>query len=131
MMQRKTPTVVVIDNRPAVKTLFERSTENLDVELLIFTSAADSRAYLETNKPDLLILNIILPDKDGLILLKELRKFPLHKDTSVVMVSSKDYAQDRIMATELGALDFIPVPVPIKTIEDVVVKITKAKPSTE
>lgn len=130
-MQRKTPTVVVIDNRPAVKTLFERSTENLDVELLIFTSAADSRAYLETNKPDLLILNIILPDKDGLILLKELRKFPLHKDTSVVMVSSKDYAQDRIMATELGALDFIPVPVPIKTIEDVVVKITKAKPSTE
>ena len=127
-MGKKMPTVVVVDNSPAIKTLFERSTEKLGIELLIFASAKDSLEYLQTNKPDLLILSIILPDKNGITLLKELRKSPLHQDTSVIMVSSKDYAQDRLAASELGVLDFIPKPMPMQTITDVVVKYTKAEP---
>ena len=127
-MGKKKPTVVVVDNSPAIKTLFERSTEKLGIELLIFTSAKDSSEYLKTNKPDLLILSIILPDKNGITLLKELRKSPLHQDTSVIMVSSTDYAQDRLAASELGVLDFIPKPMPMQTITDVVVKYTKAEP---
>jgi len=127
-MGKKKPTVIVVDNSPAIKTLFERSTEKLGIELLIFTSAKDSSEYLKTNKPDLLILSIILPDKNGITLLKELRKSPLHQDTSVIMVSSTDYAQDRLAASELGVLDFIPKPMPMQTITDVVVKYTKAEP---
>ncbi|MBI4006473.1 MAG: response regulator [Gammaproteobacteria bacterium] len=122
------PTVVVVDNSPAIKTLFERSTEKLGIELIIFASAKDSLEYLQANKPDLLILSIILPDKNGITLLKELRKSPLHQDTSVIMVSSKDYAQDRLAASELGVLDFIPKPMPMQTITDVIVKYTKAEP---
>ena len=121
------PTVVVVDNSPAIKKLFERSTRDLGIELLIFDSAADSWAYLNNAKPDLLILSIILPDKNGLTLLNDLRKLPLHKNTSVIMVSSKDYAQDRLAANELGVLDFIPKPMPMQTITDVIVKYTKAK----
>jgi len=127
-MGKKKPTVVVVDNSPAIKTLFERSTEKLGIELLIFTSAKDSSEYLKTNKPDLLILSIILPDKNGITLLKELRKSPLHQDTSVIIVSSTDYAQDRLAASELRVLDFIPKPMPMQTITDVVVKYTKAEP---
>lgn len=127
-MGKKKPTVVVVDNSPAIKTLFERSTEKLGIELLIFTSAKDSSEYLKTNKPDLLILSIILPDKNGITLLKELRKSPLHQDTSVIMVSSTDYAQDRLAASELRVLDFIPKPMPMQTITDVVVKYTNAEP---
>ena len=54
--------------------------------------------------------------------LKEIRELPLHKDTSVVMISSKDYAQDRSIANDLGALDFITKPMPIQAIRDVVIK---------
>lgn len=121
------PTVVVVDNSPAIKKLFERSTRDLGIELLIFDSAADSWTYLNNTKPDLLILSIILPDKNGLTLLNDLRKLPLHQNTSVIMVSSKDYAQDRLAANELGVLDFIPKPMPMQTITDVIVKYTKAK----
>ncbi len=127
-MGKKMPIVVVVDNSPAIKTLFERSTEKLGIELIIFTSAKDSLEYLQANKPELLILSIILPDKNGITLLKELRKSPLHQDTSVIMVSSKDYAQDRLAASELGVLDFIPKPMPMQTIRDVIVKYTKAEP---
>ncbi len=125
------PTVVVVDNSPAIKKIFERSTKDLGIELLIFDSAADSWAYLNNAKPDLLILSIILPDKNGLTLLNDLRKLPLHQNTSVIMVSSKDYAQDRLAANELGVLDFIPKPMPMQTITDVIVKYTKAKPKSD
>lgn len=121
------PIVVVVDNSPAIKKIFERSTRDLGIELLIFDSAADSWEYLNNVKPDLLILSIILPDKNGLTLLNDLRKLPLHQNTSVIMVSSKNYAQDRLAADKLGVLDFIPKPMPIQTITDVIVKYTNAK----
>ena len=125
------PTVVVVDNSPAIRKLFERSTEDLGVDLKILDTAAESWEFLKDNQPDLLILSIILPDKNGLTLLKELRKLPLHQNTSVIMVSSKDYAQDRLAAQELGVVDFIPKPMPMQTITDVIVKYTKARPKSE
>jgi DNA-binding response OmpR family regulator len=119
------PTVVVIDDSPSIKSLFERSTAALGVELKTFSSAATSLTYLANHKPDLLFLNIIMPDKDGLTFLRELRENPLHKNTSVIVISSKDYAQDRKVASELGALEFIPKPMPMQAITDVVKKYVK------
>ena len=123
-MSQTMPTVVVVDDSPSIKVLFERGTQDLDVELIIFDSAATSWSYLETNKPDVLFLNIKMPGKDGLTFLQELRELPLHKDTSVVMISSKDYAQDRSVASKLGAMEFLTKPMPIRTITDVVEKYT-------
>jgi len=114
--------IVVVDDSPTVKKLFERGMRDLDVSLEIFGSANACWKYLQSNKPDLLFLNIKMPGKDGLTLLKEIRELPLHKDTSVVMISSKDYAQDRSIANDLGALDFITKPMPIQAIRDVVIK---------
>jgi CheY-like chemotaxis protein len=116
------PTVVVVDDSPSVRTIFERGTEALDVNLMIFDSARTSLQYLESNKPELLFLNIKMPGRDGLTFLKDLRDLPLHKDTTVVIISSKDYAQDRSVATQLGANEFIIKPMPIQAITDVVLK---------
>ena len=115
-------TIVVVDDSPTIKMLFERGMSDLDVELMIFDRTEDCRQYLESNKPDLMFLNIKMPGKDGLTFLKEIRELPLHKDTSVVMISSKDYAQDRSIASDLGALEFITKPVPIQVIKDVVIR---------
>src|SRR3990172_7671602 len=116
------PTVVVVDDRPYIRIIFERGTESLNIKLRIFDSAQSSWEYLAVNKPDLLFLNIKMPGKDGLTYLKELRQLPLHRDTAVVMISSKDYAQDRTIANELGAREFLTKPMPIRAITDVVVK---------
>lgn len=122
MTSESSQTIVVVDDSPTIKKLFERGMRDLDVSLEIFGSANACWKYLQTNKPDLLFLNIKMPGKDGLTLLKEIRELPLHKDTSVVMISSKDYAQDRSIANDLGALDFITKPMPIQAIRDVVIK---------
>ncbi len=114
--------VVVVDNSPSLITLFRRGAEDLDVDLHVFSTTAEAWSYLESNRPDLLFLNIKMPGKDGLTTLRNLRELPLHKETSVVMISSKDYAQDRTIANELGALDFITKPMPIQAIKDAMTK---------
>ena len=129
MTESSMPIIVVVDNSPTVRALFERGTEKLEVELMIFDTVDTSWDYLKSNKPALLFLNIKMPDKDGLIFLKELRELPLHKDTSVVMISSKDYAQDRSIASQLGAIEFITKPMPIRAITDVVLKYIEVDPT--
>ncbi len=115
-------TVVVVDDNITVRALFKRSTENLAVDLIDFESAAMAMEYLTDNKPGLLFLDIIMPDKDGLTFLSELRKLPLHRDTPVIMITSKDYAQDRMLANELGALKFITKPMPMRAITDIIME---------
>src|SRR5690606_27990752 len=58
-------TIVLVDDSPAMKTVFERGTQGLGVELLIFDSASASWEYLQENRPHLLFLNIKMPGKDG------------------------------------------------------------------
>ncbi len=126
-MDNPKPTVTVIDDSLSSRKLFERSAENLHISLQTFTSAEESLSYLSESKPELLFLNILMPDKDGLTFLRELRDFALHQDTPVVMITSKDYAQDRSVADELGAIEFLIKPIPIQTITDVVLKYTEAQ----
>ncbi len=122
MMEDSLPVVVVVDDSPSIKALFERGTEDLEVDLKIFGSADSSWEFLRDNRPKLIFLNIKMPGKDGLTFLQEIRELPLHKDTPVVMITSKDYAQDRSIASQLGAAEFITKPMPIRVITEAVVK---------
>ncbi|MGK0298394.1 MAG: DNA-binding response OmpR family regulator [Gammaproteobacteria bacterium] len=122
MANNNLKTVLVVDDSPTLATLFSRAAENMDVQLEICDKTSLAWTYLESNKPDLIFLNIKMPGKDGLVTLKELRKQPLHNNTPVVMISSKDYAQDRSIANELGALEFITKPMPIQVIKDALIK---------
>ena len=122
MTSNTTKSVVVVDNSPSLVTLFRRGAEDMNIDLIAFSSTDEAWVYLESNKPDLLFLNIKMPGRDGLTILRDLRKLSLHQDTSVVMISSKDYAQDKSIASELGALEFITKPMPIQAIKDAMIK---------
>ena len=123
-MPMRKPKVVVVDDSSTVRLFFERVIEPMDVELTMFSSAIEAFTYLESHKPDLLFLDIIMPEKDGLTFLQELRHLTLHADTPTVVVSSKDYAQDRSAAKELGVVDFVAKPMSTKVIQDLIHKYT-------
>jgi DNA-binding response OmpR family regulator len=121
MAENTTKTIVVIDDSPALASLFELAIKDLEeVELEFFNQASNAWEYLEYNRPDLIFLNIKMPGRDGLATLKDLRKLPLHANTPIVMISSKDYAQDKSVASELGAREFIAKPMPIQVIKDAI-----------
>ena len=111
--------VVLVDDNPTSRKFFLRAIENLSIDLKTYGNTDDAIEYLKNNKPDLLFLNIIMPDKNGLTFLEELRKLPLHSDTRVIMITSKDYSQDRTIAYQLGALDFIVKPMSMRSITSI------------
>lgn len=128
-MTDKMPTIVVVDDSATSISLYQFSVEPLAVNFIGFKSPAEAFPYLQEHKPDLLFLDIIMPGMDGLTFLRRLRALPHQKDTSVIMVTSKDYAQDRNIAKQLGALDFVIKPLRFKEIRDLVCKYVDVKPS--
>jgi DNA-binding response OmpR family regulator len=72
---------------------------------------ADGReglAYAEVNDYDVIILDLMLPEVDGLTVLKSLRR--QGKNTHVLILSARDQVQDRILGLELGADDYLVKP---------------------
>ena len=117
-------TVVVVDDNKTIHSQFQKGVDRLEIglELISFSSTVKAMKYLRENKPSIIFLDILMPEKDGISFLTELRKLPLHQSTFVVMITSKDYVQDRQLARELGALDFLTKPMSMQAISDLVLK---------
>ncbi len=71
------------------------------------TTAAEGLRALARDRPDLLILDIMLPDKDGLTLCREIRA---EHDVPIVMLTARGEVADRVVGLELGADDYVPKP---------------------
>lgn len=115
-MTKQRKLIVLIDDSASVRLFFEHGLRQRDLELMTFSSADDALPLLRRTRPDLIFLDIIMPEKDGLTFLQELRRLPLQGATPVVIVSSKDYAQDRQIAKALGAVEFVTKPMSMQTI---------------
>ena len=128
LVPAKNPEIVVIDDSPTSISLYELSIGPLDVNLRSFQSAAESLAYLEDHKADLVFLDVLMRGKDGLTLLKKLRGMKRHQNTVVVMVTSKDYHQDRHIARGLGVREYLVKPLRSQEIREIICKYTDAQP---
>lgn len=78
-----------------------------EVELLSTDKGADAPLIVEKEAPDIVILDLRLPDTDGIEVLKEIRAF---SDVPVVIVTAQDDATSQVKGLELGADDYIAKP---------------------
>ena len=91
-----------------------------DIELYALNSAGfETKGFedglscweaLETEKPDLIILDVMLPGMDGMELLSNIKASSDYKDIPVILVTAKGQEYDRIHGLELGADDYIVKP---------------------
>lgn len=73
----------------------------------------DGRAFWEAlrcRKPDLILLDIMLPGEDGIFILKKLRSQPEYSDIPVIMATAKGTEYDKVMGLDLGADDYLVKP---------------------
>lgn len=123
-MTEKMPVIMAVDDSITSLSVYQFSVEKLPVKFVSFNVPEEAFPYLQEQQPDLVFLDIIMPGMDGLTFLKRLRTLSNQQNTQVIMVTSKDYAQDRIIAKQLGALDFLIKPLRFKEIRDIVCKYT-------
>lgn len=102
--------LVVDDEKPIADILdFNLQKEGYDVIVAYDGQDAVSKAFSE--KPDLILLDVMLPKKDGFQVLREIRQ---KLQTPVLMLTAKEEEVDKVLGLELGADDYITKPFSIR-----------------
>ena len=100
-------TILVVDDSIVIRKMVEIALENENYSVISVGTGKDAFSFLDSKDPDLVILDIMLPDVNGLDILKVIKT---KKNIPVVMLSAKDTPKETAKAKELGADDFIPKP---------------------
>lgn len=93
-----------------INNLVTYALESADYEAKGFTTYADFSEELKKTKPHLIILDVMLPDVDGMQILSEIRSDPSTKDIPVIMLTARTAEIDRVHALDMGADDYVPKP---------------------
>ena len=129
MNTQSPPVIVAVDDSQTIIAIFEATFEDCDVDFKGFQSAREALPYLTEVTPDLLILDIMMPEQDGLSFLNDLRQMPRHKETPVIILTSKDYHQDRVDSKALNAVDFLIKPIKPKELQKIIQRQLASKAS--
>ncbi len=98
------PLVTILDDEPEIRTLLADALEEAGFETLSFGRARAFEAALATRTPDVCLVDLSLPDTDGLTLVHRLA---LEQGAVVIIISGRAQVQDRVTGLELGADDYI------------------------
>ncbi|MBR9973552.1 response regulator transcription factor [Magnetospirillum sulfuroxidans] len=100
--------LLVVDDDETVRALIVAAAVKAGYRVEQAEDAAGMRAWLATGQIDLVVLDVNLPDGDGLNLTRDLRT---HSDVGVIMVTERGGPDDRALGIEIGADDYLPKPV--------------------
>ena len=106
-MSNGSPLVLVVDDDVKLVGLLERSLRFEGFDVTSVHSADEALAALREREPDLVLLDIGMPERDGIGVLREAR---LVSDVAVVMVTARDDVRDKVGALDLGADDYVAKP---------------------
>lgn len=101
------PTILLIDDEPAITESLAYALERAGFESQTTRTLAEAEAALDTRALDLLVLDLMLPDGNGL---DWLRSFRQRSALPVIILSSHDDPVDHIVALEIGADDYVDKP---------------------
>jgi len=99
--------ILVVEDDYQLLALLRRALEREGYDVIAAISGAEMMSLLATARPDLVVLDIHLPDQDGRDLLAELKKNPKTCHIPVVVWSGGDADSDRRIALDLGAEDYV------------------------
>ena len=102
--------ILVVDDEPEIRKIIQEILNDEGYSTAIASSADEARKQVSNKKPDLVLLDIWMPDEDGISLLKHWTK-QTESNFPVIMISGHATIETAIKATKLGAKDFIEKPV--------------------
>jgi two-component system, OmpR family, KDP operon response regulator KdpE len=99
--------ILVIDDEPQIRRFLKATLSGHGYDVSEATTAAEGTKLLSLKPPELLILDLGLPDKDGLDVLRELRDWSA---LPVIVLSARGFEQAKVDALEAGADDYLTKP---------------------
>ena len=102
--------ILVVDDDPAIRLLLDRILAAAGYAVEQFATAEEALARLRAEPPDLVLLDLHLPDRSGQEVLEEIREDPVTRLLPVVMLTGVSSPAERMRAQALGVTDFISKP---------------------
>lgn len=99
--------ILLIEDEKTLQEMYKEKFSQEGFEMILSIDAETGFEIAKKEKPDLIILDILLPEKDGIFFLEEQKKTPEIASIPVVALSNYDHPEARRKALELGAKEYI------------------------
>lgn len=123
------PVVLVVDDQPANLDVLLEHLAGEDLRLLVATGGLDALRLAEEVKPDLILLDVMMPDLDGYAVLERLKQSGTTQHIPVVLLSAMADQVEEVRGLELGAVDYIAKPYSLPVLRARVRKHLHEKPA--
>ncbi|MEC2335846.1 two-component system response regulator PhoP [Bacillus subtilis] len=100
--------ILVVDDEESIVTLLQYNLERSGYDVITASDGEEALKKAETEKPDLIVLDVMLPKLDGIEVCKQLRQQKLM--FPILMLTAKDEEFDKVLGLELGADDYMTKP---------------------
>lgn len=105
--------ILIVDDEIGIREVLQETLEDEGYTVTLAASAEEARALRNKNRPAMVLLDIWMPDSDGITLLKEWAKNG-QLTMPVIMMSGHGSIDTAVEATKIGALDFLEKPIPLQ-----------------
>ena len=102
--------IYIVEDDQNIREIESFALKNSGYQIQDFSNAKDFHRAVKEKRPDLALLDIMLPDEDGMEILQKLRKNPETKRLPIIMVTAKSTELDRVKGLDNGADDYIVKP---------------------
>jgi len=102
--------IAIVDDEPDILELVSLHLKKSGFTVKEFLDAESFTTFLDTKTPDLIILDLMLPDTDGLEICKYLKRKDTFSSIPIIMLTAKGEETDKIIGLELGADDYVTKP---------------------
>lgn len=123
--------VLVVDDDPGVSSLLTRLLTTEGYSVCVAADAASALEAVASHNPDVILLDVVLPDGDGFVLCQTLKRDALTRMTPVILVTGLTDRESRIKGRQAGADDFLTKPVDAQELLARVGSLTRVKRYTD
>lgn len=102
--------ILIVDDKPHVLRVLKDKLTRSGYEVAMAVNGRQALEAVESQRPDLIFLDIMMPELDGYSVCATLKEAPATRDIPVVFLTAKGQDFDRLRALKLGAEDFVSKP---------------------
>ncbi len=111
--------ILYVEDEPFLGRIVKESLESRDFEVAMVTDGQQALSVFERDRPDICVLDVMLPSKDGYAIAKEIKQ--VNPDVPIIFVTAKNQTEDVLKGFEVGGNDYLRKPF---SMEELIVRVT-------
>jgi DNA-binding response OmpR family regulator len=106
-MGKKNKKILVVEDDPMISSMYKTKFEVDGFDVFIADNGVIGLELAKKEKPDIIVLDVILPQLDGFSVLEKIKQDKTIKDTPVIMLTNLGTEEDKAKGEKMGALDYL------------------------